>query len=197
MWHMPRAAAHLASLHLALLDCVPDGAPHPAWVRGGLDHLDAMLARWTPQRELTAALLADARQRLAERYFSEALLALPRTIVHGGYGARHLLWQGETVSGVLHFERAHGAAAISDFGRGVGSHYPPLLHLAVATYDRVRPLSSSERDLLPEALLHGALCELDDQLTVYHDAAAAERQAQVVVGMLQGVDALRRAVALR
>ncbi len=197
MWHVSQAAATLAALHRALQGFTPDGAPHPPWERWTLERLDAALAQWPALPDLTPALVTAARQRLAERYFTDALLELPPTVVHGDFSSTNVLWVGDRVSGVVDFERAHGDAAIVDFGAGIVSYHPPQLRAAVAAYHHARPLTGKERELLPEALLLGALLGIDAQVTVYHDETEANRRAQTLSAMLRNAEALRRAAAPR
>ncbi len=77
------------------------------------------------------------------------------------------------------------------------SYHPPQLRAAVAAYHHARPLTGKERELLPEALLLGALLGIDAQVTVYHDETEANRRAQTLSAMLRNAEALRRAAAPR
>lgn len=197
MWRVPKAAETLARMHVAAEDFEPEGMPHPEWDAWSLERMDDMLGKWPSLPDPAPELVASARDRLAERYFAGAYNELPRTIVHGEYGLTNLLWQGESVSGLLDLERAHPDTVLFDFGWGIGTRHPPLVRAVVATYTRVRPLSPLERNVLPEALLLGALMAIHAELTVYGNVEDATRRAHDLFFLLRDADALRRAVAIR
>lgn len=197
MWRVPKAAEMLASLHLALEDCQPEGTPHPEWDAWTPQRLDAMIAQWPALPELAPELLDATRERLASRYFGEVYDQLPRMVVHGDFGVSNLLWQGDAISGVLDFEKAHSDTPLFDFGWGVGTRWPPLLRAVVATYSRVRPLSAAERHAMPEALLVGALMGINRQLVTFGDAEEAARRAQDLFFLLRDAESLRKAVAAK
>lgn len=197
MWRVPKAAEMLASLHLALEECQPAGAPFPAWDAWTLERLDAMIAHWPQLPELTPELLDATRERLASRYFGEMYEQLPRIIVHGDFGVSNLLWQGDGISAVLDFEKAHLDTPLFDFGWGVGTRWPPLLRAVVATYSRVRPLSAAERQAMPEALLVGTLLGIHTQLVSFGDTDEAARRTQDLFFLLRDSESLRKAVAAK
>lgn len=197
MWRVPRAAEMLALVHVAAQEFQPDGAPHPEWGPWSLARVDNMLRQWPQLPDPLSEVVASARDRLAERYFAAAYSELPRTIVHGDYGLTNLLWQGENISGVLDFERAHPDTVLFDFGWGIGTRHPPLVRAVVATYTRGRPLSPLEREVMPEALVLGALMGIHAQFTVYGNVEEAMRRAQELFFLLRDAEALRRAVVMR
>jgi homoserine kinase type II len=197
MWRVPKAAETLATLHLALQDCSPDGSPHPAWVAWTLEMVDSTIGHWPAVPDLSPDLLASARTRLAERYFGDLYPELPRTIIHGNFGIANVLWQGDVVSGVLDLERAHPDTPLFDIGWGVGMRWPPLMRAIVATYTRVRPLSPAEREALPEALLLGTLYGINEQMITVRDPAELSRRAQDLYFLMRDSETLRKAVAAR
>ena len=197
MWRVPKAAETLALLHVALASFQPEGAPYAGWDAWTLDTLDDMIGRWPARPEIPPDLVASVRARLAERYFGELYEQLPRTIVHGDFGLASVLWQGDAVSGILNFERAHRDTPLFDFGRGIGMRWPPLMRAVVATYTRVRPLSPLEREALPEALLVGMLAGIDDELTTTGDPQELARRGQDLFFLLRDAEALRKAVAAK
>jgi Ser/Thr protein kinase RdoA (MazF antagonist) len=197
MWRVPRAAEALAALHIALQGFTPDGAPHREWEAWSLERVDAMMAQWPAVPGAPPALVLDARDRLAARYFTPTYQGLAHTIVHGEFSIANVLWRGDQVVGILDFEKAHSDTVLFDFMCGVGTRHPPLVRAVVATYTRTRPLSPEERNLLPEALLLGALIGLDVQLMVYQNMDEAARRAQDVFFLMRDAEALRRAVALK
>jgi Ser/Thr protein kinase RdoA (MazF antagonist) len=197
MWRVPKAAETLAMLHVALESFEPEGAPNAGWDAWTLDTLDGTIGRWPARPELPPDLVASVRARLAERYFGELYEQLPRTIVHGDFGLASVFWQGDTISGVLNFERAHRDTPLFDFGRGIGMRWPPLMRAVVATYTRVRPLAPLEREALPEALLVGMLGAIDDELTTTRDPQELARQGQDLFFLLRDAEALRKAVAAK
>jgi Ser/Thr protein kinase RdoA (MazF antagonist) len=197
MWRVPKAAEILATLHVALEQFQPEGAPHPSWDAWTLASVDEMVARWPERPEIPADLVASVRARLAERYFNDIYARLPRTVVHGDFGLASVLWQGDGVSGIVNFERTHPDTPLFDFGRGIGMRWPPLMRAVVATYTRVRPLSPLEREALPEALLLGMLGGIDDELANSADPQELARRGQDLFFLLRDAEALRKAVAAK
>lgn len=196
MWRVPRVAETMALMHNTLAGFAPEGQPHPEWTQWDAARVDGMLALWPPLEELPPELLEDVRERLVRRYFV-ARAELPRTIVHGDLGSANVLWTGDAVSGILGLDRAHEDTALFDFGAGVGTRWPPLLRASVATYTRLRPLSSLEREVLPEALLLGAVVALHHQVVVMRNMEEASRKAQDLYLLVRDAESLRRAVAAR
>jgi homoserine kinase type II len=197
MWRVPRAAETLAGIHLALQDFTPEGAPHPDWDAWTLARVDSLLAQWPPLPPPAPDWVAEARARLAGRYLDEASAQLPKTIVHGDFGVSNLLWRGDQVTGILDFEKAHPDTVLFDFGWGIGTRHPPLVRAVVATYTRVRPLSALEREMMPEAMLIGALQAIHVQAVTFGNQDEAARRAQDLFFLLRDAEALRRAVALK
>lgn len=199
MWGRPKAAEMLASLHLALQTCQPEGEEFHPWGAWTLDTVDRVLESWQPHPDLPPDLLGHVRDRLATRYFAELYPELPKLVVHGDYVAANVLWKGDSinssVSGVLDFERAHKDTALFDFAWGLGDRRPPLLRAAVATYSRTRPLSAVEREAMPEALLLGALMGIDMQMTYFNDMEEVSRLAQELSLMVRDLESLRKASA--
>ncbi|HEY7781684.1 MAG TPA: phosphotransferase [Ktedonobacterales bacterium] len=194
MWRVPRVAETMALMHNTLAGFAPEGRPHPEWAEWNAARVDGMLALWPPLEELPPELLEDVRERLVRRYLV-ARAELPRTIVHGDLGSANVLWTGDAVTGILDLDRAHEDTALFDFGAGVGTRWPPLLRAAVATYTRLRPLSSLEREVLPEALLLGAVIALHHQVVVTRNIEETSRKAQELYLLVRDAESLRRAVA--
>jgi Ser/Thr protein kinase RdoA (MazF antagonist) len=201
MWGRPKAAEMLASLHLELQSCQPDGEEFHPWGAWTLDTVDRVLESWQPHPDLPPELLGHVRDRLATRYFTELYPDLPKLVVHGDYVAANILWKGDSisanVSGVLDFERAHADTALFDFAWGLGDRRPPLLRATIATYSRVRPLTAVEREAMPEALLLGALMGIDMQMTYFSDMDEVSRLAQELALMVRDTESLRKAAALK
>lgn len=201
MWGRPKAAEMLASLHAALEGFTPEGEEFAPWGAWTLDTVDRVLESWQPHPDLAPDLLGHVRDRLAVRYFGELYPELPKLFVHGDYVASNVLWRGDsitsTVSGVLDFEKTHYDTALFDFAWGLGDRRPPLLRATVATYSRVRQLTSIEREALPEALLLGVLMGIDMQLTYFNNMDEVSRLAQDLSYMVRDMESLRKAAALR
>jgi homoserine kinase type II len=173
--HCEQVGDVLARLHLAALD-YPRQQPNP---RG--------LAWWTATVPLVLPFLDDASRELlaGELAFQQALAAsaafasLPRGPIHADLFRDNVMFDGlpgrERLTGLLDFFFA-GVDAFAfdlavclndwcidlDSGRGADDRAAAL----VAAYERVRPLTGSERRLLP-ALLRAAalrfwLSRLDD-----------------------------------
>lgn len=201
MWGRPKAAEMLASLHVALEGCAPEGEPFQPWTAWTMDTVDRVLESWPTLPDLPQDLLHYVRERLATRYFGDLYPQLPKLVVHGDYTQANALWRGEamnmTISGVLDFESAHLDTALFDFAWGLGDRRPPLLRATVAAYSRVRPLSPIEREALPEALLLGVVMGIDMQLSYYHNMRQVARLAQELGLMVRDMESLRKAVALK
>lgn len=201
MWGRPKAAEMLASLHLKLEGFTPEGSEFQPWSAWTIETVDSVLESWQPHPELPAELLRHVRDRLATRYFDELYPALPKLVVHGDYVANNVLWRGDSmsavVSGVLDFEKAHLDTALFDFAWGLGDRRPPLLRATIATYSRVRPLSTLEREAMPEALLLGALMGIDMQMTYFNNMEEVSRLAQDLTLIVRDVESLRKAAALK
>jgi Ser/Thr protein kinase RdoA (MazF antagonist) len=201
MWGRPKAAEMLATLHLKLEGFRPEGEEFHPWGAWTLDTVDRVLDSWQPHPDLSPELLGLIRDRLATRYFGELYPELPKLVVHGDYVASNVLWRGDSinasVAGVLDFEKAHLDTALFDFAWGLGDRRPPLLRATIATYSRVRPLSATEREAMPEALLLGALMGIDMQMTYFNNMEEVSRQAQELTLMVRDLESLRKAAALK
>jgi Ser/Thr protein kinase RdoA (MazF antagonist) len=201
MWGRPKVAETLALVHRALETFSPEGeafAPWDAWTE---ETVDRVVESWSTQVNLHPDLLGYIQKRLATRYFGELYPALPKQVVHGDFILANVLWRGTganaSVSGVLDFERAHHDTVLFDFAWGLGDRRPPLLRATVAAYTRVRPLSTLEREALPEALLLGCLMAIDMQLMYFQNMREVARLGQDLHLMARDLEALRKAVALK
>jgi Ser/Thr protein kinase RdoA (MazF antagonist) len=201
MWGRPKAAEALAVIHQTLQNFSPEGevfAPWDAWTE---ETVDRVLESWSWQTNLHPDLIGYVRDRLATRYFGELYPALPKQVVHGDFILANVLWRGTgasaTISGVLDFERAHRDTALFDFAWGLGDRRPPLLRATVAAYTRLRPLSTLEREALPESLLLGCLLAIDMQLMYFQNMREVARLGQDLHLMARDLEALRKAVALK
>lgn len=201
MWGRPKAAEMLASLHVALDNCMPDGGSFQPWNAWTLETVDRVIESWQPTPELPEELLDFVRDRLATHYFSELYPQLPKMVVHGDFTVANVLWRGEssnaTISGVLDFERAHYDTPLFDIAWGLGDRRPPLLRATVSAYHRVRPLSAIEREALPEAMLLGLLMGIDMQMNYYHNLREVGRLAHDLAMTVRDLESLRKAVALK
>jgi Ser/Thr protein kinase RdoA (MazF antagonist) len=197
MWHAPKAAECLALLHNALAQCAPAGRAHPDWEAWTSTRLDALIGGWPYVAEVGGGLVGAVRDHLAHRYFGAGSAQLPAIIVHGEYTPMNVLWNGQQLVGIVDFEKAHADSALFDFAAGLGSRHPPLLRAVLATYTRVRPLSEAERQMLPEAMLLGALVALHAQLVLKGDYDEAARRTSDLEYLLRDIEVVRRAVALR
>jgi homoserine kinase type II len=197
MWRAPKAAECLALLHTALEHCEPEGAPHPGWEAWTPARLDGLLDEWPYVSEVGGGLVIAVRDHLMRHYFGARVDDLPQLVIHGDFAPSNLLWRGDQLSGIVDFEQAHRDTVLLDFAVGLGSRHPPLLRAVVATYTRVRPLSAAEREVLPEAMLLGALIGLHTQLVLKADFDEAARRETELELLLRDLDVVRRAVAVR
>jgi homoserine kinase type II len=144
----------LADLHRAGIE-LPSG-----WRRGSIydhDHLASRFDRCSrvDDRAINYAL-AVLREELA---IAKAGFALRRAatqgIIHGDLFRDNVLWEDERISAILDFEQASGGSLVYDLAVCINDWcwtiYPRLDLAAalIAGYQRVRPLTASDRTALP------------------------------------------------
>jgi homoserine kinase type II len=160
--HCAAMGAALAQLHLAGADFALEqanlrGLPWmSATVPVVLPHMAANAAKWI-QSELAE------QQALAS---TAAYASLPRGAVHADLFRDNALFVGEQLSGIFDFYFAGNDTFAFDLGvclndwcidLGTGQDDAERVAAFVQAYDRVRPLSAAERELLPAMRRLGAL----------------------------------------
>lgn len=146
--------AALGELHVAGLE-VPS-----AWRRGSIYDHDHLVSRFercarVDDKALVYAL-AILREELA---VAKAALPLRKAatfgMIHGDLFRDNVLWEGDQISAILDFEQASGGSLVYDLAVCINDWcwtiYPrvDLATALVGGYQRVRKLSSTDREALP------------------------------------------------
>ncbi len=147
--------AALATLHRAGLDLPP------SWRRGSIYDHDHLVGRYQRFARMHDPLLTDAQRLLGEELAIAASAApIRRTatqgIIHGDLFRDNVLWRDDRITAILDFEQASGgslaydlAVCINDWCWSSGQPRIGLARALIDGYERVRPLTDSDRDALP------------------------------------------------
>ncbi len=154
------AGAALAQLHVAGADFGErrENPTGDAWLEqtaGGM--MGDVTARYG---DIAARVLSDELDFQSQQSFA----GLPSGVIHGDLFADNILFEGDTVSGVIDFYYAHDSAwamdlAISLNALAVSPGQEDTLRMAavIAGYETVRELEEAEKQALPVLLRRAAL----------------------------------------
>jgi len=146
--------AALGELHRATLKLPA------AWRRGSIYDHDHLITRFERFERVPDPQLAHAVRVLSDELaVTTGAMHIRRrathAIIHGDLFRDNVLWQGDRITAILDFEQASGGSIAYDIAVCIndwcwtGKPEIELAHALIEGYQRVRPLTLSDRDALP------------------------------------------------
>jgi homoserine kinase type II len=171
--HCREVAGYLAKIHLALQDF----SQERALVRGGewMSEQRELLAKSDIEKE-DLQLLDRAIKRYQNEY-REKLLLCPQGIVHGDLFRDNVLFEGETLSGVIDFYHACQATLLFDLAvlindwvwdASLNAYDMPALEAVLESYQAFRTFTDEEHQALFYCLELAALRFWISRLVSFH-----------------------------
>ena len=153
--------ARAATFGAALGELHRAGLAQPAsWRRGSIYDHDHLVTRFERFARVHDPELADAKRILGEELEVAERAAMLRRrathgIIHGDLFRDNVLWQDDRITAILDFEQASGGSLAYDVAVCIndwcwtGAPRIELARALIEGYQRVRPLTQSDRQALP------------------------------------------------